>query len=195
MLTVTGVDTLPEELREEVLVDLPLRVGDPFNRFIMQATADTITRRLRDRGYPSARVFTGFEVNREAETAKVSFDVTPGRKAVIGEVEVAGTTRIDPQLVRNLLIARPGRLYSQDELYQSQRNLYSSDLFRYANVNIDCAKFQPDGRLGAHPDPGQRGQAPARARRARLRHRRLLPRLRWAGPRATSSGAAAASST
>ena len=142
-VTVTGVDTLPEELREEVLVDLPLRVGDPFNRFIMQATADTITRRLRDRGYPSARVFTGFEVNREAETAKVSFDVTPGRKAVIGEVEVAGTTRIDPQLVRNLLIARPGRLYSQDELYQSQRNLYSSDLFRYANVNIDSAKFQP----------------------------------------------------
>ena len=31
-------------------MDLPLRAGDPFNRFIMQATADTITRRLKDRG-------------------------------------------------------------------------------------------------------------------------------------------------
>jgi outer membrane protein assembly factor BamA len=142
-LTVTGLDTLPEEIREEVLVDLPLRVGDPFNRYVMQASADTITRRLKDRGYPSARVFTGFEVDRKAETAKVTFDAAPGKRAVIGEVEVEGTKRIDPQLVRNLLIARPGRLYSQDELLQSQRNLYASDLFRYANVNIDTTKFKP----------------------------------------------------
>ena len=53
-----------------------------------------------------------------------------------------GTNRIDPQVVRNLLISRPGRLYSQDELFQSQRNLYSSDLFRYATVNIDTAKYR-----------------------------------------------------
>jgi outer membrane protein assembly factor BamA len=88
-------------------------------------------------------VFTGFEVDRKAETAKVTFDATPGKRAVIGEVAVEGTKRIDSQLVRNLLIARPGRLYSQDELLQSQRNLYASDLFRYANVNIDTTKFKP----------------------------------------------------
>jgi outer membrane protein assembly factor BamA len=142
-IAITGLDTLREELREEVLVDLPLRVGDPFNRYIMQATADTVTRRLKDRGYPSVRVFTGFEVDRQAETAKVTFDVTPGKLAVIGDVSVVGTQRILPDVVRNLLIARPGRLFSQDELYQSQRNLYSSDLFRYASVNIDSAQFQP----------------------------------------------------
>jgi outer membrane protein insertion porin family len=143
-LDVAGLDTLPEKVRRETLVDLPLRVGDPFNRFIMQATADTITRRLRDRGRPSARVFTSFETNREAETAVVTFEAAPGRLAVIGEVTVVGTNRIEPRLVRNLLITRPGRLYSQDELYQSQRNLYASDLFRYATVNIDSTRFQPN---------------------------------------------------
>jgi outer membrane protein assembly factor BamA len=142
-IAITGLDTLPEKLRREVLVDLPLRVGDPFNRFIMQATADTITRRLKDRGYPTARVFTGFEVDRQAETAKVTFDVTPGKRAGIGDVTVEGTQRVEPELVRNLLISRPGRLFSQDEMYQGQRNLYSSDLFRYASVNIDSARFQP----------------------------------------------------
>jgi outer membrane protein assembly factor BamA len=142
-MTITGVDTLPARVRRETLVDLPLRLGDAFNRFVMQATADTLGRRLRDRGYPSARVFTAFESNRETDTASVSFDVAPGKRAVIGEVGVVGTTRIEPQLVRNLLISRPGRLYSQDELVQSQRNLYSSDLFRYASVNIDSAKFKP----------------------------------------------------
>ncbi|HET9727726.1 MAG TPA: BamA/TamA family outer membrane protein [Gemmatimonadales bacterium] len=143
-LTITGLDSLPEKVRRETLVDLPLHTGDPFNRFLMQASADTITRRLRDRARPAARIFTSFETNKEAETAAVTFDAVPGDSALIGTVEVVGTNRIDSQLVRNLIISRPGRSYSQDEMYQSQRNLYSSDLFRYATVNIDSAKFQPN---------------------------------------------------
>jgi outer membrane protein assembly factor BamA len=143
-LQVLGLDTLPTMVRAQTLVDLPLRQADPFNRFIMQATADTIARRLRDRGYPSARVFTSFESNRETDTAVVTFEAAAGRSARIGEVSVVGTSRIDPQVVRNLLISRRGRLYSQDEMFQSQRNLYSSDLFRFATVNVDTVKYRPN---------------------------------------------------
>jgi outer membrane protein insertion porin family len=146
-LSVTGLDSLPEQLRRETLVDLPLRQGDPFNRYVMQSTADTITRRLKDRGRATARVFTGFETNKDLETATVTYDVVPGRHATIGSVSVVGTNRIEPQLVRNLLVSRPGRTFSQDELYQSQRNLYASDLFRYAAVNIDSTSFQPTADL------------------------------------------------
>ena len=142
-LDIPGVDSLPEKTRRETLVDVPLQVGDPFNRYVMQTTADTITRRLRDRGYPSARVFTSFETNRDALTALVTFETVPGKRAVIGRINVVGTNRISPYIVRNLLISRPGRPYSQDELFQSQRNLYSSDLFRFATVNIDSTKFKP----------------------------------------------------
>jgi outer membrane protein insertion porin family/translocation and assembly module TamA len=143
-LQVLGLDTLPTVVRAQTLVDLPMQQGDPFNRFIMQATADTIARRLRDRGYPSARVFTSFESSRETEIAAVTFEAAAGRRARIGEVSVVGTNRIDPQVVRNLLITRRGRLYSQDEMFQSQRNLYSSDLFRYATVNVDTTTYRPD---------------------------------------------------
>jgi outer membrane protein insertion porin family len=62
---------------------------------------------------------------------------------VIGQVDVIGAQRIEPALVRNLLVSRPGRRYSQDELFQSQRNLYDSDLFRFATVNIDSAAYRP----------------------------------------------------
>jgi outer membrane protein insertion porin family len=140
---VTGLDSLPPKVKEETLLDLPLRPGDPFNRFRMQAASDTITRRLKDRGYPSARVFSSFETNKQADTAAVALDVVPGRRAVVGRVDVVGTNRVEPSLVRKLLISRPGRLYSQDELLQSQRNLYQSDLFRFATVNIDSAAFVP----------------------------------------------------
>jgi outer membrane protein assembly complex protein YaeT len=142
-LEILGVDTLRDWLQRRINVDLPLQVGDPFNRYAMQATADSITRRLKDRGYPDARVYTAFESDRDAGVANVQLEAVPGNRAVVGQVEVIGAQRIEPGLVRNLLISRPGRRYSQDELFQSQRNLYSSDLFRFATVNIDSAAYVP----------------------------------------------------
>ena len=143
-LTITGMDSVRERWRRQAVQDLPLQRGDPFNRYAMQASADTITLRLRDHGYPSAAVFTGFEVNKPERRASVSLEVAPGRRAVIGPIRVVGAARVDSSLVRKLLVARPGRRYSQEELFQSQRNLYESDLFRFASVNIDSAAFRPD---------------------------------------------------
>jgi outer membrane protein assembly complex protein YaeT len=142
-LTITGLDSLRARWRQAAMQDLPLHQGDPFNRYVMQASADTITRRLRDNGYPTATVFTAFEVDKDARSASVTLDAAPGNRAVIGAIRVVGARRIDTSLVRRLLVARPGRRYSQDELFQSQRNLYESDLFRFASVNIDSAAFQP----------------------------------------------------
>ena len=141
-LAIAGLDSLPARWRRAALQDLPLQRGDPFNRYAMQASADTVTRRLRDHGYPSAAIFTGFEVDKSQRKASVSLDVAPGRRAVIGRIKVVGAVRVDTSLVRKLLVARPGRRYSQEELFQSQRNLYESDLFRFASVNIDSTTFQ-----------------------------------------------------
>jgi outer membrane protein assembly complex protein YaeT len=143
-LAITGLDSLRPRWKEAALLDLPLQQGDPFNRYAMQATADSITRRLLDHGFPSATVFTGFEVEKTARRASVTLEVSTGRRAVIGPITVVGAERVDSSLVRKLLVARPGRRYSQEELFQSQRNLYESDLFRFASVNIDSAAFQPN---------------------------------------------------
>src|SRR3954464_13194017 len=141
--SILGLDSLRDRARKNVLVDLPLQQGDPFNRFAMQATADSVTKRLRDRGYPSAAVFTSFESNREAKTASVMLETDPDGRAVIGPVSVVGAHRVDSALVRKLLVSRTGRRYSQEELFESQRNLYESDLFRFASVNIDSASYHP----------------------------------------------------
>jgi outer membrane protein assembly factor BamA len=142
-LTITGLDSVPPRLRKNVLQDLPLQEGDPFNRFAMQATADSITRRLRDRGHPSAAVFTAFEVNRQAYTAEVTLETDPDGRAVIGSVSVVGAERVDSAVARKLLVSHTGRRYSQEELFESQRNLYESDLYRFATVNIDSTKYHP----------------------------------------------------
>jgi outer membrane protein insertion porin family len=140
-LAINGLDSLPDRARDRLLLDLPLHKGDVFNRYFMQATADSLAARLKNRGFPEAAVYAGFVSSRDQYTADVTLDVAPGRRVRFGAVRVEGVERVDSSVIRDLLVARPGRPYSRDELFQSQRNLYKSDLVRSATVGIDSANY------------------------------------------------------
>jgi outer membrane protein insertion porin family len=142
-VNIRGVDSLRQRALGRLLLDLPLREGDVFNRYVMQASADTLSSRLRNHGYPEATVYTSFESSRTDYTSNVTFDIDPGRRARFGPVRVEGTERLDSSIVPDLLVARTGRPYSRDLMYQSQRNLYKTDLVRSATVDIDSAHYTP----------------------------------------------------
>jgi outer membrane protein assembly complex protein YaeT len=139
---IQGLDTFPD--REQLLKDLPLREGKPYDRTLVYVTADTIQTRLRNRGYAEALVLLGqHDVDREHRAASVSLNVQPGITAVIGEIHVQGTRIIDSAFVRSLLATEPGREYRERDIAQSQLNLYRSELFRFASVRLDTAHFVP----------------------------------------------------
>lgn len=138
---VTGLDGHAE--RADVVRDLPLEAGHPFDRRKMLASADTIVARLLDRGYPSAQVFRNFNVDQAARRAEITFDVAPGPHAVFGAVRVRGAEQVDTALIRKLLAARPGREFRQQDLYESQSTLYRTEMFRFAAAGIDTGRFVP----------------------------------------------------
>jgi outer membrane protein assembly complex protein YaeT len=140
-MAVTGLDSVPKP--EKVVQDLPLVVGKPFNRFLFQASADTILRRLKNRGYPSAAVFRNYAVDRAARTATLSLEVAPGTRARVGTIHVAGSDRVDSVFIRQLLTLKDGQRYSEERLFESQRKLYQTQLFGLATVKVDSTKFQP----------------------------------------------------
>ena len=114
--------------------DLPLKVGAPFNRFLFQASADTIVARLQNMGHPAAEVLRNFDSNADSLTATVELDVEPGAFAHIGNVQVRGLRRVDTSTVLHALPFRTTDMYRQDQLYESQRNLYSLGLFNSVTV-------------------------------------------------------------
>jgi outer membrane protein assembly complex protein YaeT len=139
--TVTGLDSVAKA--QEIITDLPLKPGDPFNRFQFQASADTIVNRLRNLGYPAVEVYRSFSVDRVARTAETALEVVTGPLAEFGPVRVGGPTEIDTVFIRQLLLAREGERYSQSKLFESQRKLYQTELFRLATVLVDSAHFDP----------------------------------------------------
>jgi len=139
---IRGLDSL--EHRDQLVRDLALRTGQPYDRDLLLVSADTLIIRLQNLGYPEARVLIEkTDVNREARTADIGLLVQPGAVSVIGGIQVRGTDQIDSSFVSSLLATEPGLTFNRRDLVESQRQLYRSELFRYATVELDTAHFVP----------------------------------------------------
>lgn len=140
-LTITGVDSVPGHAGLPSYISLKL--NRPFNRFLFEESADSLVLWVRNRGYPWATVFRNYTVDRVGQRARVAFDVVTGPQARIGEIAIQGTANLSPVTVRRQLFVAVGDPFSQDDLFESQRQLYRSELFRYASVGI-----APDSTVG-----------------------------------------------
>src|SRR5438128_1452752 len=132
---ILGLDSVAFDLGK-LRRTLPLQVGDPFDRFLFQASADTVARWLRNRGYPWAEVLRNFDADAATMTAQVSLEAVPGPPAQIGEILVRGVEHVDTTTVLRVLAVHPRDPYHEDRLYQSQRDLYSLGTFRAASVSL-----------------------------------------------------------
>ncbi|MGH7567428.1 MAG: BamA/OMP85 family outer membrane protein [Gemmatimonadales bacterium] len=134
--------------------ELPLQVGDPFNRFLFLTAADTILGRLRNAGHPYAEVLRSFDSDAGALRAEATLEAIPGPRVRIGAVLIEGLKEVDTSTVRRVLTVKPGDLYRQNRLYQSQRDLYGIDIFRSVNVLVidSTPPAEPPGGGGGGGD-------------------------------------------
>ena len=131
-LDVKGVEGIFD--LEKLKRDLPLHVGDPVNRFLLQASADTIVGRLRNAGYPYAEALRNFDSEAGALRAEVELDVYPGALMRVGDVVIRGLRDVDTGTIRRVMSVRPGGRFNQDMLYRTQRDLYGIGVFNSVNV-------------------------------------------------------------
>ena len=133
-LEITGFDSIGSVA--DLKRSLPLQVRDPFNRFLFQASADTIVSRLRNHGYPFGDVLRSFDVDVAGLTAQATLEAVPGPRMRIGEVVITGADQVDSATVRRMLSLKPNDWFRQDQLYRTQRDLYGLGMFRSVNVAL-----------------------------------------------------------
>lgn len=143
-----GLDSVPE--RDRVLGGLPIAEGERLDYDRLEATRDSIIRRLRNRGYPLAKVYRGFDSDTVAMRAGVSFTVDPGPRTWIGRIDIdvqrAGgqAPRVSPLRVRDALGIREGQLYRESALEGVKRGLYLTEAFRLVNLEPDSASLEDE---------------------------------------------------
>jgi outer membrane protein insertion porin family len=113
-----------------------LRAGDPLHLLALDSTRVYLYNEMWEKGYPDAVVDTTIAVDTARRRADVTIAVTPGKRATVGTITVRGNEHIAPRTIINTLTLETGKLFRRSDVLQSQRNLYESNLFRQAVVEV-----------------------------------------------------------
>lgn len=151
-LGVSGLDSVPPNVRERVTRSLPIRRGDRFDTYRIEAGRDTLEQRLRNDGYALAEVLRSFQSDTVAQRNEVTYTAIPGPRLQIGEVQVTVEAQSQgerqaisaPRIARLVGIER-GDLYRQRDLDAATRSLYMTEAFRHVSLSIDTSSL---GQLG-----------------------------------------------
>jgi outer membrane protein insertion porin family/translocation and assembly module TamA len=147
-LAITGLDSVPA--RDRVLRDSLLHIGGRFGPLLLASQVDTLTRRLRNAGYPHAVVLQSYTTHVAEHRAEVDLDIRPGPLTRFGVIDVnsigvkGGAPSIDSAVVLGLLGFRTGDVYSDRALNDASRNLYNLSAYRHVGIATDSVSAQGD---------------------------------------------------
>jgi outer membrane protein insertion porin family/translocation and assembly module TamA len=113
-----------------------LRAGDPLNLLALDSSRIYLTNEMWEQAYPDAVVDTTVVVDTARRRAEVTIAVTPGKRATVGTLTIRGNEEIATRTIVNTLTLETGKLFRRSDVLQSQRNLYESNLFRQAIVEV-----------------------------------------------------------
>lgn len=113
-----------------------MRAGDPLHLLALDSARIYLTNEMWEKGYPDAVVDTTIAVDTAVRRADVTIAITPGKRATVGTITVRGNDEIAPRTIVNTLTLETGKLFRRSDVLQSQRNLYESNLFRQAIVEV-----------------------------------------------------------
>ncbi|MDQ6689876.1 MAG: BamA/TamA family outer membrane protein [Gemmatimonadota bacterium] len=140
---IRGLDSVSED--ERIARDLPVREGGRFDRFVIDAAADSIRERLHNSGYPRADAVNSFTVNDTTLSAWDTLTVTPGPKTRIGAIRIQVTPlagkkqQIPTRIVRRIMGLDSGRLFRESEIVDAQRALYQTEAYQHVSITPDSS--------------------------------------------------------
>ena len=113
-----------------------LHEKDPLDLVRIDSMRASLQRIAWNAGHGDAVVDTSIVVDDSARIADVAVRLVPNHVTTIGTISVTGTQRVRQEVVLRALAFRPGDLYRQTTLLESQRNLYESSLFKFAQIQV-----------------------------------------------------------
>lgn len=132
-----GLDT---EINQLVLI----KAGELFNGAKTNATAKGITDFLGSLGYAFANVNPNPALDREKQTADITFYVDPSRRVYVRRIQVAGNHRTRDEVVRRELRQQESAWYDSGKLKLSRDRLDRLGYFKEVKLNTEPVPNSPD---------------------------------------------------
>ncbi|MDO9024364.1 outer membrane protein assembly factor BamA [Zwartia sp.] len=132
-------------LEAEISQLVQLKAGDIFSGAKTNGTAKGIADFLGGLGYAFANVNPNPILDREKQTAEVTFYIDPSRRVYVRRVQVAGNHRSKDEVVRR-------------EVRQSEAAWYDSGKIKLSRDRLDRLGYFKEVKVGTEPVPGSPDQ-------------------------------------
>lgn len=119
---------------ESVRTSLPLKTNERFQDKKVYATIEELKRAYKNQGYPFVRVDKDVKADTARHSVRLAFTVYPGSKATFGEVVFKGDSLVSENFLREKLAFKPGEVYSEEKMEESQKKIFETGLFQYAII-------------------------------------------------------------
>jgi outer membrane protein insertion porin family len=120
-----------------------VKVGEPLDDRRLAEDQYNIYAYYADRGFVFALVTR--VVDKADGQATVRYVVEEGEPAAIDRIDVRGSSRVSPKVVKREVTLKPGDIFSRKKVLDSQQRLYDTGLFK--DVEIEPAQSTSDSGL------------------------------------------------
>ena len=110
--------------------------GEPLDLVTLDSTRIQFQNELWELGYADALVDTSTVVDQATHSARVQVRLVKNHLTTVGDIVIQGTEQVANRTVLNSLSFRPGDLFRRSKMIESQRNLYESNLFKLAALDV-----------------------------------------------------------
>ena len=129
-----GFTGIPAEHLDRLKTRLPMAAGTPRDQRLIRASHDMAVAELRDHGFPYANVRVVERPGSTDTRVELTVAAETGPPAVFGPISIEGDVSVDEDVIRRELAFEEGDLYQLSRVTESQRRIYSLELFQFVNV-------------------------------------------------------------
>ncbi len=129
-----GFDGIPADHLERLNARLPIAPGKPRDQRLILASHDVALAELRDHGFPYGSIRMVERPGSSETRVQLTVAADTGPRAFFGTITIDGDVSVDEDVVRRELAFREGDLYQLSRINETQRRLYTLELFQFVNV-------------------------------------------------------------
>jgi outer membrane translocation and assembly module TamA len=152
-LDITSSEPLPATLERELHERLALKLGEPVDESLHEASKAALLALLRQRGYAAASLESKVLVDTGRHTARVTYELAPGPVYHFGKLRVSGHGALPVRVIEAAAGLRSGAIYDPDTLREIESEVFALGAFSAVQVEerTDAASATVDLDLAVTP--------------------------------------------
>ena len=111
-----------------------LKIGKPINAEDVTSNGFKLRDLYADNGYPYAIDSSRYEFYNDSTQAALTYGVAESVFTMNDTTKVISKGRTRPYVVYREIVAKPGKMYRQKDVTDSEQRLYTTGLFRFVSM-------------------------------------------------------------